>query len=99
MTGSTHTAPGMLLSPKPDSVENLTWKWLGGLLLTAVMGLVVYFVVDLKDRVVRAETRLQAFEVRENNLQNSINNIEKRQESEHKLLVKIAGKLGIEVAE
>lgn len=89
----------MLIEPKTDQPEAPTFKWVVGITLPILIALGGYAFSDLKSTVTSQGARIQAFELRENNLQNSLNNVMERQKSEHALLVKIAGKLGIEVAE
>jgi len=100
------TSGGYSIVSGKDTSGVLTWQWLGGLTLGLLImaGGFVYSTVDKRitsneNRLVTMVAAQQLSALRENSTTNAIERINDRQERSNKLLLQIAKKMGIEVAE
>lgn len=83
--------------------QSLTWRWLAGLLITVVFSIGAWSSRGIAQDVESLKSQLNeqkaAVSLRVQTLETQLSGVREAQEREHRLLVKIAKRMGIEVAE
>jgi len=88
---------------KEQGGNYVTWRWLTPVLLSVLIGIGTAFARGVSadiETLQREQTSLKAAsELRIQSLEAQLNGVREAQEREHRLLVRIAKRMGIEVAE
>lgn len=77
----------------------LDFKWLAGILITLLFSIGGYAINRAMADIETLKTRQTVTELHANDTKNEIGNVRTNQERDHRLIVQIARKMGIEVAE
>lgn len=77
----------------------LDFKWLAGLLITLLFSVGGYAISRAMADIETLKARQSIAEMHANDTKNEIGNVRSNQERDHRLIVQIARKMGIEVAE
>ena len=77
----------------------LDFRWLAGILLTLLFSAGGLLIRDARADIESLKARAMASEIHANDTKNEISNVRSNQERDHRLIVQIARKMGIEVAE
>ena len=77
----------------------LDFKWLAGILITLLFSVGGYAINRAMADIETLKARQTIAELHANDTKNEISNVRSNQERDHRLIVQIARKMGIEVAE
>lgn len=78
---------------------NVSWQWLAGILLTIVLGGGAWVIKGHAADIETASRERVVMALRIQSLEAQFSAVREAQEREHRLLVKIAKRMGIEVAD